>query len=131
MDTTRVKLQTLTQQTSWHESSYWGTFWGQSIIEFVGGIIGSFIFLLLVLWLLKPKISIAPFLCNVVNNEGAFYVFKMVNLSFFAAHEIKLELHTIHKIPMGGKGLINNRYNQLDLTNSQISHVPGRLTFWR
>jgi len=117
--------------TSWSHSQFWGTFWGQFTIELIGGIIGAFIFLFIVLIFMKPKVKIADFLCRINPNGGAsFYMFKFVNISFFDAHEIKVELYKIRRIPMGG-GDFNNEYKQLTLVNGNISQIPGRLFFWQ
>lgn len=117
--------------SSWSSSSHWGTFWGQFQIELIGGIIGSFIFLFVVLFLFKPKIKIATFLTDMVNNAGqTIYVFKFVNRSFFSAHEIKIELHKMRRIPMGS-GNVNYEYYPLTLLSNSISHIPARPPFWK
>lgn len=118
-----------TIQASWYQSPYWGTFWGQFWVELIGGTISAFTFLFLVLYLLKPKIRIAPFLCHVLNSECNYYIFKFVNHSFFPAHEIKVELYKIRKIPMGG-GKFNNEHERLTIKNGNISHVPQRPFWW-
>lgn len=105
------------------DDPFWGTFLGQFYIELLGGTISALIFLFLLLWLFKPKVSMANFIC--FNTTGGYYVFKFVNMSCFAAHDIHVELHKIRRIPMGS-GLVNNEYEKLSLVNGHISHVPGR-----
>lgn len=118
-------------ETTWSTSAYWNGFWGQFTIELFGGTLGSFIFLFLVLILLKPKVRIAGFLCKVNITTGKpLYIFKFVNLSFFPAHEVNVELHRIKRISMGN-GQINHSYEKLSLNNSFISHIPKRPTFWQ
>jgi hypothetical protein len=113
------------------ETVLWDTFWGQIIIELTGGILGSFVFLFLVLIFLKPKIGIAEFLCKVNSSIGpSLYIFKFVNLSFFSAHEVTIKLHKIRRVPMGN-GNINHEYERLQLKNSFISHIPRRPFFWQ
>jgi hypothetical protein len=51
------------------------------------------------------------------------------NSSFFPAHDVKIELHKIRKIPMGN-GRYNNEREKLKLVNGQVSHLPGRTFFW-
>lgn len=117
--------------STWSSSAHWGTFWGQLQIELIGGTISAFIFLFIVLWLFKPKIKIAPFLCKETTSAGnVFYVFKFINKSFFPAHDIKVELHQLRKIPMGN-GNFNNEYMKLTLVNSVISHISARTTIFR
>jgi hypothetical protein len=117
--------------TSWSYSPHWGTFWGQFTIELTGGILGSFTFLFVVLIFLKPKVKIADFLCKIIPSQGEpYYIFKLVNRSFFDAHDLTIELHSIRRIPMGN-GYINNEYSKLTLLNGHISQVPARPFFWR
>lgn len=99
--------------------------WSHFSFGLVYGITASLLFLFIVLILFKPKIIIAPFLCKA--NGDTWYVFKFVNVSFFSAHDIKVELHKIRKIPMGG-GTYNNVNEKLTLLNGEISHIPKRLT---
>lgn len=116
--------------TSWSQSPHWGTFWGQFQIELVGGTISGCFFLFLALWLFKPKVNMPNFFCHVkLNDNSSYFSFKFVNMSFFSAHEIKIELHKLRKIPMGS-GEFNNEHKQLSLVSSQISHVPSRPFFW-
>jgi hypothetical protein len=118
-------------ETIWSISAYWNSFWGQFTIELLGGIIGSFIFLFMVLIFLKPKVRVAKFLCKLGTSSGnPLYIFKFVNLSFFSAHEVNIELLRIRRIPMGN-GDINHEYEKLNLKNSFISHLPSRPTFWQ
>lgn len=117
-------------ETVWSTSAYWNSFWGQFTIELLGGILGSFIFLFLALILLKPKVRIVGFLCKLRTAIGPLYLFKFINLSFFPAHEVNIELHKIKRIPMGN-GQLNITYEKLNLNNSFISHIPRRPAFWR
>ncbi|MFN5557594.1 MAG: hypothetical protein ACK48F_15360, partial [Chryseotalea sp.] len=77
------------------------TFYGQLLVELLGGMIGSFIFLFIILLILRPKIDIASFICKVQKEGKAYYTFKFVNKSFFHAHDLKIELYVTKKIPMG------------------------------
>lgn len=130
MDTTRTIIDsTYSSHIPWHESSYWGTFWGQFLIELLGGTIAAFLFLFLVLYTLKPKIKIAPFLGKIQNPAPGFYIFKFVNKSFFSAHEVKVELYKIRKIPAGG-GNHSNEHEKITIINGNITHIPKRPFWW-
>jgi hypothetical protein len=105
--------------------------WSHFIFGLTYALVASLIFLFIVLLLFKPKIRIANFLCQPgIYNEEIYYLFKFVNISVFSAHDIKVELHKIRKIPMGG-GQFKNEYQKLTLLNGDISHIPGRLPFWK
>ena len=81
--------------------------WSHFLFGLTYAIVASLMFLFIVLFLFKPKIRIAPFLCKLTNpGEPVYYSFKFVNTSFFPAHDVKIELHKIRKIPMG-----NGKYN--------------------
>lgn len=114
---------------SWSNSSFWGTFWGQLWVDILGGIIGAFVFLFIVLWFFRPKINIASFLCKIPHNGKNYYHFKFVNASIFDAHDVKIELHEIKKIPMGG-GQYNNTYKKLELLNSEVAYLPRKPMSW-
>lgn len=106
--------------------SFWNTFIGQLSIELLGGIIGGLIFLFIVLLAFRPKVSICDFIC-VSQPDGMqdTYFFKFVNKSFFAAHDINIELFSVKKIPMGG-GSFNQKLDKLELLLSHVSHIRGR-----
>ena len=114
---------------SWSNNSFWGTFWGQFSIDILGGIIGAFFFLFIVLFFLRPKINIASFLCRILHNGKNYYHFKFVNASIFDAHDVKIELYEIRKIPMGG-GQYNNTYKKLELLNSEVACLPRKPMPW-
>jgi hypothetical protein len=116
--------------TSLLDGQFWSTLWGQLSIELFGGIAGAFIFLLLILIFLRPSIRIAGFLCQYNINGQQFFIFKFVNCSFFSAHEIKVELFKIRRIPMGA-GAHNNEFEKLSIVNGSISHIPKRPFFWQ
>jgi hypothetical protein len=104
--------------------------WSHFLFGLTYAIVASLVFLFIVLFLFKPKIKIAPYLCKVANVGAVpYYSFKFVNMSFFPAHDVKIELHKIRKIPMG-EGKYNNEREKLELVNGQVSHVPGRALFW-
>jgi hypothetical protein len=104
----------------------WSTFIGQLSMELASRILASFIFLFIVLFCFKPKIRIAGFLCKVQPvGQPHYYTFKFVNVSYFSAHDVKVELHMLKKIPMGG-GEFNNTYTKLSIVNGDISHISGR-----
>ena len=110
------------------EYSVWT--WGHFFFGLTYAITASLIFLFIVLLLFKPKIRICSFLCKYTTaGNPPIYIFKFINLSYFPAHEIRVELHKIRKIPMGS-GKFNNEYHKLTLLNGEISHIPARVPFW-
>jgi len=110
-------------------SPEWSFVWQEFLIDIAGGIIGAFIFLFLILFLLRPKIRIAGFLCRITKQSDIFYKFKFVNISLFSAHEIKVELHEFNRIPKGN-GEFNYDLKKLELVNSHLPYMPRRPFFW-
>lgn len=54
----------------------------------------SFIFIYLLLYIMRPRIKISPHICYSLmplENEK-FYIFKIVNTSFFYAYDIEIKL---------------------------------------
>ncbi|HEV2481107.1 MAG TPA: hypothetical protein VGS79_15650 [Puia sp.] len=105
--------------------------WSHFAFGLTYAIVASLIFLFLVLWLFKPKIRIAPYVCRIGDRgEAVYYSFKIVNVSFFPAHDVKIELHKTRRITMGA-GKYNNERERITLVNGEISHLPARQPFWR
>ena len=98
-------------------------------------VISSIIFLLLVLNILGPKIKISPNICHSKlpldsnknpNEEDYFYVFKIVNNSFFPVYDIEIILNKMvpHMTNNGDK--INRRSIQLKTNVTKVSHLPRK-----
>jgi hypothetical protein len=110
-------------------------FWAPLAQDMLIEVLGSLLFLFLVLMVYKPWINISPFVCK--NNsdfpgEGMVYFIKFVNISFFTAHEIKVELSVIERYPTPPSGMMNKRMLPLALISSNHSHIAGyRPTWWR
>lgn len=73
-------------------------------IELLGGTIGSFIFLFIILFFgCAPRIAIANMIAkleNTFDKETPYtFVFKIVNRSWFDAYEIQLELDEVNYYP--------------------------------
>ncbi|MET0635988.1 MAG: hypothetical protein ABWZ25_08155 [Chitinophagaceae bacterium] len=112
-------------------NSFWNSLYGQFVIELIGGTIGALIFLFIVLILFRPNVKICPFICfNQLKGANTIYYFKLVNFSFFPAHDVEIELFSVRKISMG-RGLFNNKYEPIPLLLSKISHMPGRAMCFR
>lgn len=110
-----------------NDDLFWGTFWGQFTIEIVGGILSGLIFLFVVLIFFRPKVNISPFICRVFPSNGGapYYCFKFVNRSYFAAHNVNVELRSLKRIPMG-EGVFNEQSNELSLRKKHIMQVNRR-----
>lgn len=81
-------------------------------------ILASAIFILLLLFLLKPKIKISHFICK---NDG--FQFKIVNRSFFTAYDVKVEL-CINLKALSNDGMLSNNYRPISLTVNSVFQIP-------
>lgn len=98
----------------------------------LSGIVGSFIFLFLVLILFKPKILVSPHICKGKLNDAdptEYYFIKMINISFFSAYDIKVELLQTDKYT-AENGQMHIREKLLVLVVDKASHIPGYLPSW-
>lgn len=98
------------------------------LISLAVNLVSSFVFLYLVLYMLRPKISI----CNQIVRQKSeipgeanrdTYVFKIVNKSMFDAFDIQLELFSLKQIKVTSNG-INERSVPLSLKLKEIKHIP-------
>ena len=102
------------------------------ILNVLCSLIGSFIFLFLVLIMFKPKIVISPFVCKgkFANADPSFYYFiKVINISLFSAYDVNVELLQIDYYP-AGKGQMNTRQISLSLVEGSIRKIPGYRPSW-
>lgn len=77
----------------------------------VAGVIGSFIFLFIALFMLKPKVKICDKIAFEPNGSDTFYLFKFVNKSLFMAYDVTVELIQREKVPYGSGSDGGTRYN--------------------
>lgn len=89
-------------------------------------VISSFIFIFLLLYLMRPKIEISPYICytKMKPENHYFYVFKIVNRSLFYTYDINISL--VKKVPfMVNKGKkINNRIVEIETSSNYKNHLP-------
>lgn len=107
-----------------------------TLSEFIIGIssslIASLIFLFILLFFLRPNLRIAPSIClqkDVFDNTGRnCYIFKVINLSYFSAYEISIELCNQVTYPV--KDGINYRYFPLKLKTDYLNYVAPFRPKW-
>lgn len=91
---------------------------------------GMFIFLLL--FFLRPKIKIAPHICkqrDVFDETNRdCYLFKVVNLSWFSAYDVSVDLSYVRRYPV--KDGINSRLFPLSLKVDKLNFMPSFRPKW-
>ncbi|RYE35828.1 MAG: hypothetical protein EOP42_05545 [Sphingobacteriaceae bacterium] len=97
------------------------------LINILCSIVASFLFLFIVLYSLRPKISISSIISKQKNSfdEGFdfTYAFKIINQSVFSGFDVQLELFSLQQYRVEAKG-INNRIKSIPLKISEIKHLP-------
>src|SRR6478609_8035147 len=101
--------------------------------DVVTNLVASFLFIFSILILLKPKISVSPFICkgSLPLEPGVLYCFiKIVNRSIFNAYDLRVELHKVQKYPTPPLGMHNTRFTELELVSNQLSHLAAYRPRW-
>lgn len=108
-----------------------------SLLDFGLGIlaslIASFTFLFVVLWFLRPKVRIAPFICKNQSpypGEGEMYFIKVVNCSWFSAYDVRADLIHIQKFEMPPNASTNRRLTTLNMKKATLSYIPFAAPKW-
>lgn len=101
-------------------------------------IIGGFLFLIVLLFLLRPKVTISPQIAKHTDNfdlsRRTCWVFKVVNKSYFSAFDVQVELmeQIIYAAHPSGN---NVRVFPIELKLDKVTHVapfrPSRLGFYK
>lgn len=104
------------------------------LLSIVASLIASGIFIFLLLFLMRPRIKISPYICKKLDNfdniNQTYYAFKIVNMSWFSAFDISIELSSLVSYPL--KSGINFRYTPLKLKTSKCFYLaPYRPTFYK
>jgi len=87
----------------------------------------SFIFIFALLYFLKPKFEIVPFIAK---NDSPFddvpdlcYSFKIINKSLFGAYDIEARAN-YYVIRQGENGIVNKVFSKINLKTDRINFVP-------
>jgi hypothetical protein len=97
--------------------------WASIVQSLLCGIISSFVFLFIILFLLRPSIKISPYISKQTDNKGTYYQFKILNTSFFSVFNVQCELVAMARIAAEGSNM-NVKFNPIELQNSFTDHLP-------
>ena len=104
---------------------------GAFLIHLLAGTLVAFVFLFMVLFFLRPSIRISPDIAKNIDhfeNDKTCYSFKMINLSWFSAYEIEIEVNELIVIPVDGGQ--NIRYTKIPIKRSNITHLSPYRPQW-
>ncbi len=89
-------------------------------------------FLFVVLIFFKPLIEISPFICKPIPLEGEdqYYQIKIINKSWFNAYDVEVELHLLEKYSTPPKGMMNVKYEMLNMKYDHIFYLPAFRYKW-
>lgn len=94
-------------------------------------ITSSLAFLYVALFLLKPWIKIAPFICKDNKDpDGEPYRIKIVNHSWFSAFDVKIEMNELERVPTPPTGMMNERYTPLKVKYNHVFYLPPYRPKW-
>ena len=86
-------------------------------------IICSFAFIIMILYLLRPKIVISDKICIIEKEGEKYYTFKIVNLSKFNAYDLKFSLQK--RTPyIVNNNKVNYALKQVPLVRNELFYIP-------
>ena len=97
------------------------------LISILTSLVSSFIFLFLVLLILRPRISISPVICKGRLNQedkNEYFFIKIVNHSLFSAFDVKCELIKVDTYN-AENGKVHTRNLPINLVTGNIQHIPS------
>ena len=100
------------------------TNWDDIAQSLACGLVSSFIFLFVTLFLLRPSIKISPYISKIQDEMGnTKYVFKILNRSLFSAFDVRCELVALERYAVEGENM-NVKMTKVPLINRGIDHMP-------
>ena len=102
------------------------------LLSIGASLIASIVFIFLLLILLRPNVKISPIICKhkdtFDNSERYCYLFKIVNLSWFSAYDISVELSSL--VPYPVKEGLNFRFFPLSLKIDKLNFIAPYRASW-
>lgn len=89
-------------------------------------VLSSFIFIFLLLYLMRPKIKISPYICNtkMKPENQYYYVFKIVNMSLFYTFDVNISLDKKVPYTVNHGKKINYRIQKIEKSSDYKNHLP-------
>lgn len=89
-------------------------------------VISSFIFLFILLYTMRPKIKISNYICNtkMAPENNYWFVFKIVNKSWFYTYDVNIRLDKIEPVVVNNGKKINHRIVNIETSSDYINHLP-------
>jgi hypothetical protein len=103
------------------------------ILTVLANLLSSFIFIFLLLFLLRPKIKISPNICckndSFDNTEHNVYLIKVINTSLFSGYDINVELSSLVSYPVrDGR---NFRYTRIPMKVEKLDFIARYKFGWK
>ena len=102
------------------------TIWPEVLLNISCNVAAAVIFLLLLYFVLKPRIRITKFIC-----ENTGYRIEIINRSLFMAYDIKAQLWSCVQTPSDTPGLFDNNYKAITLVAPDIVEIAYRPSWFR
>lgn len=98
-------------------------FWEAQIVAFLIGVLSSAALILILYFLIKPRLKISPYIAKIEAQDEIWYAFKFVNLGlFFPLFDVRMELQYCRTIHAGDKA--NRSSHLLNLNQNSLLSVP-------
>ena len=91
--------------------------------KIIFNLICSFLFILIILWLLRPKLLISEKICVIELYGKKYFTYKIVNKSIFNAYDVKFSLQ--RRTPyIVSNNKVNYEMKVVPLIRSEIFYIP-------
>ena len=102
------------------------------LLSILASLTASILFIFLLLIWLRPNVKISPQICKYKdtfdNSERYCYLFKIVNLSWFSAYDISVDLSSLVSYPV--KEGMNFRFSPLTLKTDKLNFIAPYRASW-
>lgn len=106
--------------------AYWS--WGAIFFSIIINVTASFIFILILLRLFRPRIKVVSMISKADsrfdNTETIVYGFKVINKGIFSVYDLNAEVSTF-KLYQGENEITDYKYNKLTLKKDHVTNLPG------
>ena len=107
-------------------SEFFVSFQKTVIFDILISVFSSFLFIFILLFAMRPKIKISPYICyaKVAPEDEYYFIFKIVNRSLFYCFDVNINLvkKEPHIVNRGSK--INHRIVEIETSSKFKNHLP-------
>lgn len=98
------------------------------LMGFILSVTANLVFLFIILFLLKPEVTISDQIANYKINGIDRYAVKVVNKSYFSAYDVEPALYVVKLIPANPSGYHKDYISKIEF--KKVTSYLGRRTFF-